>query len=63
MIPTIDGQGAAQAQGLGAPTGAAPVRGVERAVATMRERVYQRLGSGARALRKYACDANAIWET
>eukprot|EP00965_Chrysotila_dentata_P164757 5440345-Pleurochrysis_carterae.AAC.4 len=55
--------------GSGAGTGAgrtyeaAPVRGAQRAAAAMRKRGFQSLGSGARALRKYACDANALWET
>eukprot|EP00965_Chrysotila_dentata_P135312 4474113-Pleurochrysis_carterae.AAC.1 len=50
----------ARATGLGAPTGVAPVGGAQRAAMAMRERGIQSLGSGARALRKYACDATAI---
>eukprot|EP00965_Chrysotila_dentata_P249910 6209142-Pleurochrysis_carterae.AAC.1 len=62
-MPITIGQGAAQARGLGPPTGAASVRVAQRTAAAMRERGFQNLGSGARALRKYACNANAIWET
>eukprot|EP00965_Chrysotila_dentata_P093340 3083942-Pleurochrysis_carterae.AAC.1 len=53
----------ARARGLGAPTGMAPVTVAQRAAAVMRERGLQSLESGARALRKGACDATAIWET
>eukprot|EP00965_Chrysotila_dentata_P261043 6214118-Pleurochrysis_carterae.AAC.5 len=53
----------ARARGLGAPTGVAPYDGAQRAAAAMRERGFQSLGSGARALRKYVCDATAAWET
>eukprot|EP00965_Chrysotila_dentata_P253385 6211207-Pleurochrysis_carterae.AAC.2 len=54
----------ARARGLGAPTGVAPVeQGAQRAAAAMRERGIQSLGDGARALRKYACDATETWET
>eukprot|EP00965_Chrysotila_dentata_P227406 6195997-Pleurochrysis_carterae.AAC.1 len=55
-IPTVTGQGAAQARALGAPTGPAPVKGAQRAAVAMRERGFQSMGSGARALRKYACE-------
>eukprot|EP00965_Chrysotila_dentata_P263457 6214834-Pleurochrysis_carterae.AAC.4 len=33
------------------------------AVSAMRATLSQNLGSGARALRKYACGAKAKWET
>eukprot|EP00965_Chrysotila_dentata_P211262 6186374-Pleurochrysis_carterae.AAC.2 len=45
-------------RGLGAPTGVASVRGAINVATGTPE-----LGSGARALRKYACDATAIRET
>eukprot|EP00965_Chrysotila_dentata_P229522 6197236-Pleurochrysis_carterae.AAC.3 len=50
----------AQARGLGAPPWAALgwVRG--KAGSAMRATGIQNLGSEARALREYACDANAI---
>eukprot|EP00965_Chrysotila_dentata_P233866 6199844-Pleurochrysis_carterae.AAC.7 len=54
----------AQARGPGAPTGVGGSgQGAQRAATAMRERGFQNLKSGARALRKYACDANEIWET
>eukprot|EP00965_Chrysotila_dentata_P123935 4096576-Pleurochrysis_carterae.AAC.3 len=54
----------AQARGLSVPAGLAPpVKGAQRAVTAMRERGFQSLESGARALRKYACDENALLET
>eukprot|EP00965_Chrysotila_dentata_P237801 6202136-Pleurochrysis_carterae.AAC.1 len=48
-----------QARGLSAPTVVAPVKRAQRAAMAVRERVFQSLGSGARALRKYACGATA----
>eukprot|EP00965_Chrysotila_dentata_P059790 1983533-Pleurochrysis_carterae.AAC.1 len=64
MIPTTNGLGGASVgAGLGAPTGVAPIEGAQRAATAMRERVFQSLESTARALRKYACDATAMWET
>eukprot|EP00965_Chrysotila_dentata_P003657 120116-Pleurochrysis_carterae.AAC.1 len=53
----------AQARGLSAPTGRLWEGGAQRVAAAMRERGFQNLGCGARALSKYACDATAIWET
>eukprot|EP00965_Chrysotila_dentata_P259958 6213740-Pleurochrysis_carterae.AAC.2 len=53
----------ARARGLGAPTEVGLVEGAQRAAAAMCEQGFQSLGSGARALRKYACDATAIWAT
>eukprot|EP00965_Chrysotila_dentata_P113721 3759666-Pleurochrysis_carterae.AAC.1 len=49
--------------GSGAGAGAGRTYGSSRAAAALRERRIQSLESGARALLKYACDANAIWET
>eukprot|EP00965_Chrysotila_dentata_P263004 6214733-Pleurochrysis_carterae.AAC.1 len=51
-----------QARGLSAPTGVALVKGAQRAATAKREGGFQNLGSGARALRKYACDTNTIRE-
>eukprot|EP00965_Chrysotila_dentata_P192998 6175487-Pleurochrysis_carterae.AAC.1 len=53
----------AQAQRLSAPTGRLWEEGAQRAAAAMRERGFQSLRNGARALRKYACDASPIWVT
>eukprot|EP00965_Chrysotila_dentata_P107077 3538223-Pleurochrysis_carterae.AAC.2 len=53
----------AQAQGLSAPTGRAPIGSAQRAATAMRDRAFQSLGSGARALRKYACNSRGNWET
>eukprot|EP00965_Chrysotila_dentata_P035607 1185024-Pleurochrysis_carterae.AAC.1 len=50
-------------RGLGAPTGAALGWDAVRQCRPCVLRGIQILGSRARALRKYACDANAIWET
>eukprot|EP00965_Chrysotila_dentata_P192503 6175211-Pleurochrysis_carterae.AAC.2 len=54
-----------RARGAGAKRtyGAALGRGHSAGSGGHRERVFKSLRSGARALRKYACDANAIWET
>eukprot|EP00965_Chrysotila_dentata_P193840 6175996-Pleurochrysis_carterae.AAC.4 len=55
--------GSGEGAGAGRTYGSAPVRGARRAAAAMRERGFQSSESGARALRKYACEANASWET
>eukprot|EP00965_Chrysotila_dentata_P060175 1995411-Pleurochrysis_carterae.AAC.3 len=54
----------AQARGLGAPTGVATVNNTQRAAtASMREKGFQSLESGARALRKQAYGTTAKRET
>eukprot|EP00965_Chrysotila_dentata_P071424 2360500-Pleurochrysis_carterae.AAC.1 len=52
----------ARARGLGAPTWVVLVGVAQRAATAMREREIQSVGSGAQALRKYACAATAIWK-
>eukprot|EP00965_Chrysotila_dentata_P186516 6158232-Pleurochrysis_carterae.AAC.2 len=61
----VSSHGRGENAGVGAKRtyGAALGRGVQRAAAAMRERELKSLGSGAQALRKYACDAIAIWTT
>eukprot|EP00965_Chrysotila_dentata_P219287 6191042-Pleurochrysis_carterae.AAC.1 len=57
------GQGAGAGAGAKRTYGAALGQVAKRAAAAMRERGFQSLVSGARTLRKYACDADAIRET
>eukprot|EP00965_Chrysotila_dentata_P177735 5870871-Pleurochrysis_carterae.AAC.1 len=54
------GQGACAVSGAGRANEVAPGPGCSPAAAAMRKRGIQNLGSGARRLREYACDANAI---
>eukprot|EP00965_Chrysotila_dentata_P204885 6182614-Pleurochrysis_carterae.AAC.1 len=60
MMPTTNDRGAVQARGLGAPTGRIRVRSARRRLRPCASGDPQSLRSGAQALRKYACDANAI---
>eukprot|EP00965_Chrysotila_dentata_P162953 5381218-Pleurochrysis_carterae.AAC.1 len=53
----------AQARGLRAPAWVALGLGCGQARVAMRATGIQNLGIGARALREYACDKNAVWET
>eukprot|EP00965_Chrysotila_dentata_P177530 5864514-Pleurochrysis_carterae.AAC.1 len=55
--------GAAQARGQGRAWAVAQGRGAQRSGATIASRVSKSLGSGARALRKCACDAMAKRQT
>eukprot|EP00965_Chrysotila_dentata_P186439 6156255-Pleurochrysis_carterae.AAC.1 len=57
------GQGAGAGAGAKRTYGAAQGRGRSAGKGGHRERVSKSLRSGARALRKYACDASPIWET
>eukprot|EP00965_Chrysotila_dentata_P085485 2819542-Pleurochrysis_carterae.AAC.1 len=55
--------GVAQARGLGRAWAVAQGMGAERSGAAIASRAFKSLGSGARELRKYACDAIAIRQT
>eukprot|EP00965_Chrysotila_dentata_P248140 6208174-Pleurochrysis_carterae.AAC.1 len=55
----VNGRGAGAGAGAGRTYGAALGRGRSLGKGGHRERVFKNLRSGARALRKYACDATA----
>eukprot|EP00965_Chrysotila_dentata_P253967 6211721-Pleurochrysis_carterae.AAC.1 len=58
-IPMVNGRGAGAGAGAGRTYGAAQERGRSLGRGSHCERVSKILGSGARALRKYACDVIA----
>eukprot|EP00965_Chrysotila_dentata_P037669 1252823-Pleurochrysis_carterae.AAC.1 len=63
LIPTITGQGAGAGAGAGRTYGAAQGKGRSQPAAAITSRVSKGLGSVARALREYTCDACPKWET
>eukprot|EP00965_Chrysotila_dentata_P178759 5903187-Pleurochrysis_carterae.AAC.1 len=56
LIPTVTGQGAGAGAGAGRTDGAAQGKGRSTSRGGLRKQVSKSLESGARALRKYACD-------
>eukprot|EP00965_Chrysotila_dentata_P208601 6184789-Pleurochrysis_carterae.AAC.2 len=63
ISPTVDGRGSSAGAGAGHAYKGGFGWGALRRGRLCVLRQLQNLGNGARALRKYACDANAIWET
>eukprot|EP00965_Chrysotila_dentata_P224790 6194391-Pleurochrysis_carterae.AAC.2 len=56
------GSGASAGAGSGARLRDGSRKVAQWAAAAITSEVFKKSGSGARALRKYACDANAIWD-